>query len=147
MPSGFDVHAERTRRQEGRALPLTRHDWHGDWNYTLRPEAYDQAAGAPDPSGRPGPGLAWLAHPALTGLPAHEWDALIAALMSLYDQQRETSLDKRRGHRPRLAAPGAADRLDGEGSGVMVGADGHPAGVRGQVIDAVRHRTDLDAIE
>ena len=20
------------------ALPLTRHDWHGDWNYTLRPE-------------------------------------------------------------------------------------------------------------
>jgi transposase len=22
-----------------KALPLTRHDWHGDWNYTLRPEA------------------------------------------------------------------------------------------------------------
>ena len=20
------------------ALPLDRHDWHGDWNYTLRPE-------------------------------------------------------------------------------------------------------------
>ena len=20
------------------ALPLTRHDWHGDWSYTLRPE-------------------------------------------------------------------------------------------------------------
>src|SRR5215469_8706147 len=27
------------------ALPLTRHDWHGDWNYTLRPEDYDPAAG------------------------------------------------------------------------------------------------------
>ena len=36
------------------ALPLTRHDWHGDWNYTLRPEAYDQAACAPDPFDQPG---------------------------------------------------------------------------------------------
>ena len=52
------------------ALPLTRHDWHGDWNYTLQPEDYDQAAGAPDPSGQPSPDLAWLCHPALTGLSA-----------------------------------------------------------------------------
>jgi len=59
---------------------------------------------------RPSPDLAWLCHPALTGLPAQEWDALIAALMSLHDQQRETSLDKRRGHRPRLAAPGTDRR-------------------------------------
>ena len=67
------------------ALQLTRHDWHGDWNYTLRPEGYDQAAGVPDPSGRPSPDLAWLCHPALTGLPAGEWDALIAALIMLHD--------------------------------------------------------------
>ena len=40
------------------ALPLTRHDWHGDWNYTLRPEDYDQAAGAPDPFDQPSPDLA-----------------------------------------------------------------------------------------
>jgi hypothetical protein len=92
------------------ALPLTRHDWHGDWNYTLRPQAYDQAAGAPDPFDRPSPDLAWLCHPALTGLPAQQWDTLIAALMSLHDQQRETRLDKRRGHRPRLAAPGTGRR-------------------------------------
>src|SRR5437773_1724295 len=84
--------------------------WHGGWNYTLRPEAYDQAAGAPDPFDRPSPDLAWLCHPALTGLPAQEWDALIAVLMSLHDQQRETNLDKRRGHRPRLAAPGTGRR-------------------------------------
>ena len=32
------------------ALPLTRHDWHGDWNYTLHPQEYDHTAGAPDPS-------------------------------------------------------------------------------------------------
>jgi Rhodopirellula transposase DDE domain len=92
------------------ALPLTRHDWHGDWNYTLRPEAWDQAAGAPDPFDRLRPALAWLCHPALTGLSAQQWDALIATLMTLHDQQRETSLDKRRGHRPRLTAPGTGRR-------------------------------------
>ena len=92
------------------ALPLTRHDWHGDWNYTLRPEDYDQAAGAPDPFDQPSPDLAWLCHPALTGLSAREWDALITTLMTLHDQRREADLDKRRGHRPRLAAPGAGRR-------------------------------------
>jgi hypothetical protein len=92
------------------ALPLTRHDWHGDWNYTLRPEAYDRASGAPGPFDQPSPGLAWLCHPVLTGLPASEWDTLVATLITLHDQQRETSLDKRRGHRPRLAAPGTGRR-------------------------------------
>jgi hypothetical protein len=92
------------------ALPLTRHDWHGDWNYTLHPQEYDQAAGIPDPFDRPSRDLAWLCHPALTGLPVQDWDALIAALMTLHDQQRETSLDQRRGHRPRLAAPGTGRR-------------------------------------
>ena len=107
--SAYDTGVKVSDRQMD-ALPLTRHDWHGDWNYTLRPEAYDQAAGAPDPFDRPSPDLAWLCHPALTGLPAQEWDTLIAALMTLHDQQRETSLDKRRGHRPRLAAPGTGRR-------------------------------------
>jgi hypothetical protein len=92
-----------------KALPLERHDWHGDWNYTLRPEPCDQDAGTPDPFDQPSPDLAWLCHPALTGLTAAEWDALIAALMTLHDQQREDSLDKRRGHRPRIKA--------GEGTG------------------------------
>ena len=57
---------------------------------------------------QPRPGLALP--PALTGLPAAEWDALTAALMTLHDQQREASLDKRRGHRPRLTAPGTGRR-------------------------------------
>ena len=107
--SAYDTGVKVSDRQMD-ALPLTRHDWHGDWNYTLRPEDYDQDAGAPDPFDRPRPGLAWLCHPALTGLPARERDALIAALMSLHDQQRETRPDKRRGHRPRLAAPGPGRR-------------------------------------
>jgi hypothetical protein len=92
------------------ALPLTRHDWHGDWNYTLHPEAYDQISSVPDPFDQPSPDLAWLCHPALTGLPAPQWDALITTLLALHDQQREASLDKRRGHRPRLTAPGTGRR-------------------------------------
>jgi hypothetical protein len=92
------------------ALPLTRHGWHGDWNYTLHPQQYDHLSDAPDPSGQPRPALAWLCHPALTGLPARDWDALIATLMTLHDQQREASLDKRRGHRPRRTAPGTGRR-------------------------------------
>ena len=92
------------------ALPLTLHGWHGDWNYTLHPEAYDHISATPDPFDQPSPDLAWLCHPALTGLPAPQWDALIAALMTLHDQQRETSLNKRRGHRPRLTAPGTGRR-------------------------------------
>jgi transposase len=107
--STYDTGVKISDRQMG-ALPLTRHEWHGDWNYALRPEAYDQISDAPDPFDRPSPDLAWLCHPALTGLPAREWDSLIATLMTLHDQQRETSLDARRGHRPRLAAPGTGRR-------------------------------------
>ena len=102
--SAYDTGIKVSDRQMD-ALPLARHDWHGDWNCTLHPKGYDQDAGAPDPFDQPSPDLAWLCHPALTGLPSPEWGALIATLMTLHDQQRETSLDKRRGHRPRLIAP------------------------------------------
>ena len=104
--SAYDTGVKISDRQMG-AIPLTRH---GDWNYALRPEAYDQISDARDPFDRPSPDLAWLCHPALTGLPAREWDSLIATLMTLHDQQRETSLDARRGHRPRLAVPGTGRR-------------------------------------
>ncbi len=106
---GYDTGIKVSDRQMD-ALPLTRHAWHGDWNYTLRPHAYDQAGGAPDPFDQPSPGLAWLCHPALTGLAASEWDTLLTTLMTLHGQQREADLDKRRGHRPRLAAPGTGRR-------------------------------------
>jgi hypothetical protein len=46
--------------------------------------------------------------PAATGLPPQQWDALIGVLMTLHDQQRETGLEKRRGHRPRLKARASA---------------------------------------
>jgi hypothetical protein len=51
-PTGLRVHAEldtntydtgvRVSGRQHDALPVARHDWHGDWNYTLRPEAYEQ---------------------------------------------------------------------------------------------------------
>jgi len=107
--SAYDTGVKVSDAQMG-ALPLTRHHWHGDWNYTLRAEPYEQISGAPDPFDRPSPDLAWLCHPVLTGLPAPHWDALITTLMTLHGQQRETSLDARRGHRPRLTAPGTGRR-------------------------------------
>jgi hypothetical protein len=118
--TGLRVHAEldtnsypkgiRIPDQHMDALPLTRHDWHGDWNYTLRPEPYELVNTAPDPFDQPSPDLAWLCHPALTGLPQPQWDTLIATLMTLHDRQREAALDKRRGHRPRLTAAGTGRR-------------------------------------
>jgi hypothetical protein len=92
------------------ALPLHRHDWHPDWNYTLLPEPFEQVNTDPDPFDQPSPDLAWLHHPALTGLPPSDWDTLLATLLTLHEQQRETSLHQRRGHRPRLTAPGTGRR-------------------------------------
>jgi hypothetical protein len=80
--TGLTVHAEldpgsyptgaQVSDAEMDALPLARHDWHGDWNYDLRPE----------PSARPpaGPGTSAWARPALTGLDPAQWDRLLAAM-------------------------------------------------------------------
>jgi hypothetical protein len=76
-------------------LPLHRHDWHGDWNYTLRPEPP-----APVPAARTRPGRGerpgW-AHPALTGMTAAGWDQLTTALAIPYQAQREAGLHIARG--------------------------------------------------
>jgi hypothetical protein len=116
--TGLTVHAEldtdtgiRISDAQMTALPLERHDWHGDWNYTLHPEAYPQIPlAAPDPFDQPSPDLAGLRHPAITGLPQPEWDTLITTLTGLHDRQREAQLNTRRGHRPRLTAPGTGRR-------------------------------------
>jgi len=83
------------------ALPLTRHDWHPDWNYTLAPRAAAPPDPAPAPPSPARPDLAWLAHPAITGLPARALDALTAALTGPAGQLREAALNRRRGDRPR----------------------------------------------
>nr|WP_246654161.1 ISAzo13 family transposase [Nonomuraea guangzhouensis] len=69
------------------ALPLTRHVFHGDWNYTLHP-ALD---GDPDSTEEDQPPERWhpqiLSDPALTGMPRPALDRLTADLHAL-DQQR-----------------------------------------------------------
>jgi hypothetical protein len=75
-PTGVTVPDEVMSR-----LPLTEHDWHPTWNYTLRPEPLAPAEPAPTPefgrfpTGDKAP--AWLSHPSLTGMEAHALDALI----------------------------------------------------------------------
>ena len=81
--------------EEMAALPLRRHDWHGDWNYTLhpRPPAPPQPA-APRPGRGERPG--W-AQPALTGMTATRWDQLTTALALPYQAQHEAEMHIARG--------------------------------------------------
>jgi DNA-binding XRE family transcriptional regulator len=80
------------------ALPLDRHDWHGDWNYTLRPEP-PAPAPPPRPPAREPERPDW-AHPALTGLDASDWTQMISALAIPYQAQRDAELYIRRGGPP-----------------------------------------------
>ncbi|MGA5135558.1 ISAzo13-like element transposase-related protein, partial [Streptomyces olivoreticuli] len=113
--TGLKVHAEldtatyatgiRIGNEQMDTLPLVRHDWHGDWNYTLLPESARPALGPrPDPTPAR-PGHAWLFHPAITGIPADEWEDLIPRLAILRHAQREAALHDRRGG-SRQTAPG-----------------------------------------
>ena len=76
------------------SLPLDRHDWHGDWNYTLRPEP-PAALPPPRPSRPPVP-PGW-AHPALTGMTATSWNQLISTLAIPHQIQHDIGLHLRRG--------------------------------------------------
>lgn len=88
--------------QQMTSLPITRHDWHGEWNYTLRPEQPAPATPQPAP---PAPGHSWLFHPALTGLTPDQWDDLHTRLTLLRHAQREATRHQQRG--PRRNKPGA----------------------------------------
>jgi hypothetical protein len=91
------------------ALPAVRHYWHGEWNCTLLP-APAPAPRQPAPPGPPPPDLAWLAHPAVTGMTGPALDALTAALAGPAAALREAALHRRRGHRPRQQPPGTGRR-------------------------------------
>jgi hypothetical protein len=92
------------------ALPLERHDWHGDWNYTLRPEPFAHIDATPDPFDTPSPDLAWLAHTAITGMTDTDWSTLTGRLLVLHHSQREDALGRRRGGRPRIVGNGTTGR-------------------------------------
>jgi Helix-turn-helix of DDE superfamily endonuclease len=87
---------------------MTRHRFHGDWNYTLHPHS------APAPSPPPGqqqsgdhvPNRAMLCDPELTGIPRAQLDELTATLAEPQAAQRERHRHARRGT-ARRRAPGA----------------------------------------
>jgi hypothetical protein len=100
--SGYDTGVQVSDEQMA-ALPLDRHNWHGDWNYTLRPEP-PAPAPPPAPPAREPERPDW-AHPTLTGLDTSDWNQMITALTIPYQAQRDAELYIRRGGPPaRLAA-------------------------------------------
>ena len=101
-PAGAEVSDERMRELEDTVL--TRHDFHGDWNYTLQPvpRAAPAPAAGPEPAA---PQLEALASPALTGMTRQAFDALAAALQIPCAAAREQRLHLHRGG-PRRATAG-----------------------------------------
>jgi hypothetical protein len=104
--TGLQVHAElddgayptgiKISDQQMAALPITRHDWHPNWNYTLHPSGpRPTAATAPGPAARRD-STGW-AHPALTGISPTHWAELTAALAIPYQAHREARLHIQRG--------------------------------------------------
>lgn len=74
---------------ETAALPLTRHTFHGDWNYALHPQP---APTVPAPRARQAPPRQWdqaqLSHPELTGMTHRQLDHLATSLAPDCDPQR-----------------------------------------------------------
>jgi Rhodopirellula transposase DDE domain len=91
------------------ALPISRHPFHGDWNYTLHPASRRTAAAAALPAAGDQPGHREPALPELTGLATAGLDELIAQLAALQQAQREQrarshpASDTR--HKPRSGRP------------------------------------------
>ena len=112
--TGLTVHAEldpgsypdgvKVSNEQMAALPISRHAFHGDWNYTLYPTAGSTGRAAADEEEPRAPTL-----PELTGLAPAELDELIAGLAALRQAQREERArshpagDAR--HKPRSGRP------------------------------------------
>jgi hypothetical protein len=99
-PTGTVIGDEQIKDIEDRHL--TRHAFHGEWNYAFAP--VPRPAPAPGPAARPAPpglcGPSALNHPALTGLDPAALDALAAALDAPFRGHREQRRYARTG-RPR----------------------------------------------
>jgi transposase len=125
--TGLTVHAEldpgsyptgaKVSDEQMSSLPLTRHDWHGDWNYTLHPHPLPGSAlpAVPQPAWPARPrrsrcDQATLSHPALTGMSRAEFGALVTAVTMPWHAQQEARRYHWRGG-PRRKAPGNHGRL------------------------------------
>jgi transposase len=84
-------------------LPLDRHDWHGDWNYTLRPEPPAQP---PPARVSRAPERPEWAHPALTGMTTASWDQMISTLTIPHQIQHDIGLHISRGPATRKPSGG-----------------------------------------
>jgi Rhodopirellula transposase DDE domain len=105
-PAGTGISGEQIR--ELTQTILDRHDYHGDWNYTLlhQPRRAPGPAAARQPAAPPGPPLEILASPALTGMSRHDLAALAADLNVPFAAAREQRLHlERRGPRRRRTGP------------------------------------------
>jgi hypothetical protein len=69
------------------ALPIARHSFHGDWNYTLHPATLDNEA----PSSTPAEPPESLPHPTFTGMTPDELTALTTALKAIIDDRRDAT--------------------------------------------------------
>jgi transposase len=95
-PTGTKISDQQMRDLEDRAL--TRHDFHGEWNYTALPAPRPAAPQPPPPPPLPpGPDLHALADPAITAIPRAELDALAASLELPWAAAREQRLHLARG--------------------------------------------------
>ncbi|MFI5977808.1 ISAzo13 family transposase [Streptomyces sp. NPDC051452] len=125
--AGLKVHAELDRGtydtgikvtdSDIDALTMDRHRFHGDWNYTLRPQPRDTTSAADEAGPRSaGPslpsGTECLRNPELTGMPEPALDELVEQLTTKLDELREQGrLQLRGGERIRARGAGAKDRL------------------------------------
>ncbi len=110
-PTGTQISDEQMTDLETRAL--TRHRFHGDWNYTLLPAWRAAPPPPPDPAPAPAaaalaPVVAALASPELTGLSRQDLAALTASLQLPWAAAREQRLHLDRGHSRRARTGPAA---------------------------------------
>ena len=99
------------------ALPIARHPFHGDWNYTMHPQTIPTDTSTATDDNLPAPAPGTLSHPTLTGMTTDELTTLTTALAALrnthqeaihaaYRQALETAGDNgTRPHAPRSGRP------------------------------------------
>jgi Rhodopirellula transposase DDE domain len=118
--TGLTVHAEldagsyptgtQVSDEEMATLPITRHDFHGDWNYTLHPrphaaaDAHDVSVGTVDSVAVADRATAY--HPALTGMSHQALARLTANLTDAWTELCEARRHHRRGGERRHAPGG-----------------------------------------
>jgi hypothetical protein len=122
--TGLTVHAEldpgsypdgvKVSDKQMGALPISRHAFHGDWNYTLYPTAGHAAGSADHATDEQEPHAPAL--PELTGMTAPELDELITRLAAHREERARNNPAGHARHKPRSGRP-LSIRVGGGGLG------------------------------